>query len=151
MSKLLLMELGDTPAYRKVKSDLNGPILFQRSPGEVMMRMRMWWYDNPIYLSLQCYHVRARKKISEDERIGEQEVEIWKEFFRQMLYQRMKMMEEEEMMLEVTQELFTKGWRDHHKMVERTDEYNCFLMYVYEQASSHLLMKITAVLPREST
>ena len=53
--------------------------------------------------------MRARKKISEDERIGEQEVEIWKEFFRQMLYQRMKMMEEEEMMLEVTQELFTKG------------------------------------------
>ena len=66
-------------------------------------------YHNPIYLSLQCYHVRARKKISEDERIGEQEVEIWKEFFRQMLYQRMKMMEEEEMMLEVTQKLFTKG------------------------------------------
>ena len=63
----------------------------------------------PICRSLQCHHMRTCKKISEDERIGEQEVEIWKEFFRQMLYQRMKMMEEEEMMLEVTQELFTKG------------------------------------------
>ena len=41
--------------------------------------------------------MRTCKKISEDERIGEQEVEIWKEFFTQMLYQRMKIMEGEEM------------------------------------------------------
>ena len=35
--------------------------------------------------------------------------------------------------------------RSSYKMVERTDEYNCFLMYVYEQASSHLLMKISQI------
>ena len=48
----------------------------------------------------------------------------------------MEVMEEEEMMLEAIHELFSKGRRDHDKIVARTDD--TFLMYVFEQTGSNL-------------